>query len=583
MGVLTVMKFHAKNIMRDFVRNRHRSKLALFLILSLGLTACGEIEAPTASSLQKATLLPATGQVVNDAPKPVNIKAYAASRFLDQASFGPNAAAVAEVQSIGYASWIDRQLSLPPTQIDGSPLLAWTDNNRLTKEQGDLNHNFNNLEMSRAFVGASDQLRLRTTWALSNFIVVSQNKVEPYGVTEYFNMLQRQSLGNFGDLIYEIIRNPAMGRFLDNSENRKQGACKDCFLNENFGRELMQLFTVGVFMLNKDGSNKKDSSGKPIETYSQVDVQDITRALTGWRNDNKHIKKGPNENHPNWGAFDRRMIADWPEGHDEGAKTVLGLKIPAGQSADQDARSVVDILLKHPNTAPFVAYRLIQSLVTSDPSPAYVARISAVFEDNGKGVRGDLGAVVKAILLDPEARRADDPTFRELQVGRIKEPIMQAASVMRALECKRPIILPGSKYRVYGTGNQRALDAPSVFSFFSPMHRAPGSNTLAPEQKLLDSKEFRERLGGLSSVYGSDGAAFNTAGCDFSSFVTALEKSPQAFLDLMSQRLFRGSLSPSLRQAAQILLNETANEGTGQRAAVVLTFMLTTPAFGVIK
>ncbi|NDF52364.1 MAG: DUF1800 family protein, partial [Betaproteobacteria bacterium] len=161
------MKFHAKNIMRDFVRNRHRSKLALFLILSLGLTACGEIEAPTASSLQKATLLPATGQVVNDAPKPVNIKAYAASRFLDQASFGPNAAAVAEVQSIGYASWIDRQLSLPPTQIDGSPLLAWTDNNRLTKEQGDLNHNFNNLEMSRAFVGASDQLRLRTTWALS--------------------------------------------------------------------------------------------------------------------------------------------------------------------------------------------------------------------------------------------------------------------------------------------------------------------------------------------------------------------------------------------------------------------------------
>jgi len=557
--------------------------LVLILATSLGLAACGESGSPTLESVQKATLLPATGQVSNDVPKPANVRMYAASRFLDQSSFGPNSASIADVQSLGYAQWIDRQLALPPTQIDGSPLLAWPDLNRLTKEQNDLNWNFNNLELSRAFLSAPDQLRLRTSWAISNFIVVSQNKVNPYGMTEYFNMLQRQALGNFGDLIYEVIRNPAMGWFLDNNQNRKQGACKDCFLNENFGRELMQLFTVGVFLLNKDGTNKKDSTGKPIETYSQADVQDMTRALTGWNNDNRHIKTVPNQNHPNWGAFERRMIADWAEGHDSGAKTVLGVKIPAGQTAEQDARSVVDILLNHPNTGPFVGYRLIQSLVTSDPTPAFVARITAVFENNGRGVRGDLGAVVKAILLDPEARRADDPAFRELQVGRIKEPLLQGISVMRALECKRPITMPWSKYQVYGTNNQMALNAPSVFSFFSPMHRAPGNNTLAPEQKLLDSKEFRERLGGLSSVYGSDGKAFSTAGCDFASFVTALEKSPQAFMDLMSQRLFRGSLTPPLRQATQVLLNETGNESTGQRAALVMTFMLTTPAFGVIK
>ena len=559
--------------------------LALILATSLGLAGCGESGSPTLESVQKATLLPATGQVSNYVPKLANVRVYAASRFLDQSSFGPNSASIADVQSLGYAQWIDRQLALPPTQIDGSPLLAWPDLNRLTKEQNDLNWNFNNLELSRAFLSAPDQLRLRASWAISNFIVVSQNKVNPYGMTEYFNMLQRQSLGNFGDLIYEVIRNPAMGQFLDNNQNRKQGACKDCFLNENFGRELMQLFTVGVFMLNKDGTNKKDSANKPIETYSQADVQDMTRALTGWRFDNAHLndKRGPNVNLPNTNAFERRMIADWSGSHDEGAKTVLGVKIPAGQTAEQDARSVVDILLNHPNTGPFVGYRLIQSLVTSDPTPAFVARITAVFENNGRGVRGDLGAVVKAILLDPEARRADDPSFRELQVGRIKEPLLQGISVMRALECKRPITMPWSKYQVYGTNNQRALNAPSVFSFFSPMHRAPGSNTLAPEQKLLDSKEFRERLGGLSSVYGSDGEAFSTAGCDFASFVTALEKSPQAFMDLMSQRLFRGSLTPPLRQATQVLLNETANESSGQRAALVMTFMLTTPAFGVIK
>jgi len=555
----------------------------LILAAALGLAACGQSEAPTALELQKATLLPASGQVSTEVPKPVSVRGYAASRFLDQASFGPGSAAIAEVQSLGYAQWIDRQLLLPPTQIDGSPLLAWPDLNRLTKEQQDFNWGFNNVELSRAFLTAPDQLRLRASWAISNFIVVSQNKINPYGITEYFNMLQRQSLGNFGDLIYEVIRNPAMGQFLDNNQNRKQGACKDCFLNENFGRELMQLFTVGVFMLNRDGTNKKDSSGKPIETYTQADVQDITRALTGWTFDHRHIKSVPNENHPNWGGFERRMIADWRENHDSDTKTVLGVRIPAGQSAEQDVRSVVDILLKHPNTGPFVVYRLIQSLVTSDPTPAYVARIAAVFDNNGQGIRGDLGAVVKAILLDPEARRADDPAFRELQVGRIKEPLLQGVSVMRALECKRPLTMPWGKYQVYGTSNQQALNAPSVFSFFSPMHRAPGSNTLVPEQKLLDSKEFRDRLGGLSSVYGSDGAAFVSAGCDFASFVAALDKSPQAFTDLMSQRLFRGSLAPPLRQATQILLNETANESTGQRAALVMTFLLTTPAFGVIK
>jgi uncharacterized protein (DUF1800 family) len=560
------------------------SKRILLVAASITLVACGDGQTPGAPAMQKATLLPANGQVSSDIASPTNIRAYAASRFLDQASFGPNAAAIAEVQSLGYAAWIDKQLALPATKIDGSPLLAWPDQNRLTKEQANLNFNFTNIESSRAFISAPDQLRLRTTWALSNFIVVSQNKVFPYGVTEYFNMLQRQSLGNFGDLLYEVIRNPSMGRFLDNNQNKKQGACQDCFLNENFGRELMQLFTVGVFMLNPDGTNKTDSAGKPIETYTQADVQDITRALTGWRFDNRHIPDvGAGGAHPNSDGFERRMIADWSESHDNGAKKVLGVQIPAGQSAEQDARSVVDILVKHPNTGPFVAYRLIQSFVTSDPSPAYVARIGAVFDNNGQGVRGDLGAVVKAILLDPEARRGDDPAFRELRVGRIKEPLLQGISVMRALECKSPLTYSWSKYSVYGTNNQRALNAPSVFSFFSPMHRAPGSNVLAPEQKLLDSKEFRDRLGGLSSVYDRDGSAFVAAGCDFGTVVAALEKSPQAFMDLISQRLFRGSLPPPLRQAGQILLDETSNEGSGQRAALVLTFLLTTPAFGVIK
>ena len=553
--------------------------IAWVLATALGLSACGDAPSPS----NKPSLLPASGQVSIEASRPSSVKAYAAARFLDQASFGSNAASIAEVQSLGYADWIDRQLALPPTQIDGKPLLVWRDLNLLDKEQGKLNWGFNQIETSKAFLSAPDQLRMRMTWALSNFIVVSQNKVNPYGVTEYFNMLQRQALGSYSELLYQVIRSPAMGQYLDNNQNRRQGACPDCFLNENFGRELMQLFTVGVFMLNRDGSVVKNSSGKPLETYSQADVQDITRALTGWEFDNRHVQKEGALNHPNWAGYEKAMIPGWAGSHDDGAKRVLGMSIPAAQGAEKDARAVADILSNHPNTGPFVVFRLIQAMVSSDPSPEYVARVVAVFENNGKGKRGDLAAVAKAILLDPEARRADDPSFRELRVGRIKEPVLQSVSVMRALECKQPITMPWNRYEVYGFSIQKPLAAPSVFSFFSPMHRAPGSNVLAPEQKLLDSKEFRDRLGGLSQVYGDDGKALRDAQCQFDAYVQALSRSPDAFMELMNQRLFKGSMSPVLRDASKVLLNETSRENTGQRAALVMTFMLTTPAFGVIK
>ena len=561
-------------------RKRVKGQRVLTLSLTIAaLSACSESRAPE----PKASLLPASGQVRHEDIRPVSVRAYAAARFLDQASFGPSPATIAEVQSLGYEKWIEKQYDLPPTQIDGSPLLGFSNLFQLTKEQQNIHNNFNSIETTRSFLGAQDQLRLRVSWALSNFIVVSQDKIKPYGVNEYFNLLQRQSLGNFGTLIEEIIKNPAMGHYLDNDQNRKQGACKDCFLNENFGRELMQLFTVGVFMLNRDGSTIKDKLGKPVETYTQADVQDITRALTGWRFDNAHVKFTVNVDLPNPHAYERPMIKAWSGSHDDGEKRILGKAIPAKQTPEQDVKSVVDILLNHPNTGPFVVYRLIQSLVTSDPTPAYISRVVAVFENNGKGTRGDLGAVVKAILLDPEARRADDPGYREFQVGRIKEPVLQALSVMRALECQSPLTMPWNKHQVYGINNQKPLNAPSVFSFFSPMHRAPGSNVLVPEQKLLDSKEFRDRLGGLSQVYDRDGSAFVQAGCNFDQFVTALNRSPDAFIELMSQRLFKGSMPPTLRESSKILLDETRNDATGARAALVMTFMLTTPAFGVIK
>jgi len=565
--------------------------LAAVLIGGL-LAACSEqVSAP-----EKASFLPASGQVNLTAGTPSDMRTYAAARFLEQASWGPNEAAIADVKRLGYAAWIDRQLLTPKTIIDGKEINNIDDTNLLMGDEGNRHGNFNIFATANAYVAAPDQLRLRVTHALSNYIVVSQRKVFPFGMVEWFNTLQTHALGNYEALILAVIKSPSMGNFLDNSENRKAGACNGCFLNENFGRELMQLFSVGVFRLNRDGSITRTANGSPIETYAQSDVTNITRALTGWEFDNSHVvlkpNRLPNASHSNWAGFEKPMIVRWQGVHDDGPKTFLGQSIPAGQTAEQDAASVAKIITNHPNTGPFVIVRLIQSLVSSDPSPQYVERVVSVWENNGKGVRGDLGAVVKAILLDPEARAGDEAALLERRVGRIKEPLQQAIGTMRALGCKKVLTYPYNDWDPYGVRNQRPFDAPSVFSFFSPDHRAPVSNVLAPEQKLLDSKEFRERFGGLSSVYAGDskrkilpGDQFKKAGCDFETLELAWKQSPDKFVTLVGERFFKGGMSPLIRDAAFSLINEVnaQNWPAGEKAAVVLTFLLTTPGYGVIR
>ena len=566
-----------------------RSSIALASVIILG---CGHDN----GTVEKASFLPATGQVDLSVTQPSDIRNYAAARFLEQASWGPNDSAIAEVKRLGYASWIDRQLMIPPTQIDATIISNIDDTNLLMGDEGNQYHNFNYIYSANAYVGAPDQLRLRVTHALSNFIVVSQRKIQTYGMANWFNTLQKHSLGNYEDLIKAVVLSPSMGNFLDNNQNRKAGACGGCFLNENFGRELMQLFSVGVFQLNRDGSIKRSSTGQPLETYAQSDVTNITRALTGWEFDNRHIvykaNRLPNANHSNSAGYERPMVVRWKEGHDEGAKTFLGQTVPAGQTAEQDLNSVARILTNHPNTGPFVVFRLIQSLVTSDPSPAYVERVVSVWENNGQGKRGDLSAVVKAILLDPEARLGDDGAILERRVGRIKEPLQQAIGTMRAMGCKKALTYPWNDWDAYGVRNQKPFDAPSVFSFFSPDHRAPGSNILAPEQKLLDAKEFRERFGGLQSIYAGDskrmigpGEQFRRSGCDFESLELAWKQSPEKFVAVVGERFFKGGMSPLIRDAAFRLIREVNAQGwpDGEKAAVILTFLLTTPGYGVIR
>ncbi len=517
---------------------------------------------------------------------------YAASRFLDQAAFGPNPASVAEIKESGLNAWIEKQLLLPPSLVD------WSAYNfpdaRSIQDLGAYQHMAARKIMD-AFVGAPDQLRLRTTWALAGFVVVSSFRVPPVGIAEYFNYLQRYAFGTHSDFLRMLIRNPSMGLFQDNIENRAN--CDVCQLNENFARELLQLFTVGVSQLNMDGTVIRDSQGRPKEAFSQSDVRNLTRALTGWVYDNAHVVQIANFGTNNAG-YDKLMIPTraW---HDQGPKVILGSVLPAGQTAEQDLDMVVSILANHPNAGPFLSRRLIQSLVSSDPSPDYVRRISMVYENDGSGLRGNMGAVVKAILLDPDARIGDKATGSKGSIGRIKEPVLVAASVMRGLNCSKSLYKIDG-YRIYGSFTQRPFEAPTVFGFTSPDYRVSPSGINAPEHKLLTAGEFAEgRLGGsaVTGWYDFNSAngrkAFQDAGCDIGEFSSKFSNVDQEFFSLLSSRYFRGAIPPMTAQLVSRAYAIASKYGGGgpsdpyrddfMKSLFVLQIVSSSSAFGVVR
>lgn len=545
--------------------------MILFQIKNLGaaaiavamLTACGGSSNDIST---KASFVPADGQVSVVTGKPTSVNAYAAARFLEQASWGPTPAAVAEVQRLGFDAWIEQQLGYRASVLNApNYVVDYDDNNRAAR---DLAWQWTDKSLYDLPMSGQDQLRQRTTWALYNFIVFGQNGFALDRI-EYFNALQSNSLGSFKQLLRVVTLNPAMGNFLNNNENLAKSP------NENYARELMQLFSVGLVKLAKDGSILRDAQGRPIETYSQADVIMATKALSGWEHS---WEKGlPRTNGSNLKVPMR--MRSWADAHDMTEKVVMGVKIPAGQNAEKDLDSLLEILTKHPNAAPFVSRRLIQSLVSSDPSPEYISRISEVFASTN----GNLSKVVKAILLDPEARAGDDPTRQISRVGKIKEPLLHFTSTMRGLGCTSTVMSRQGEGRIISVWTQRIYAAPNVFGYFAPNHKAPESLTPAPEQKLLRSDEVRRRISALSyemEVLNN----FTNAGCEIDAFVKAAEKSDEALIALISERFFKGAMPATLRLGAKNLLaNELATQIPVQKFARLLEVMISTPTFGVVK
>ena len=427
-----------------------------------------------------------------------------AARLLQQATFGVTLREIDRVQQLGIAAWIDDQITNQPASLH-RPYMEKiyadfngprTEATYVFSEQD--NFIFGNnctTPFARGAVGGSDQLRQRVAFALSQICVVSRRdpnlENKPLGVSDYYDIFVRNAFGNYADVLRDVTFHPVMGRYLSHIGNQKARPEINQYPDENFAREVQQLFTIGLWELNTNGVRQLDGFGQPIPTYGNAQITEFARVFTGlWFGGQSWGNNG-------WSDDDNSVpMQMWAEKHDFGAKTLLnGFTIPArAPTVENGVRDVDDALrnlFEHPNAAPFVSRQLIQFLIASNPSTNYVARIAAKFTNDGTGKRGNLAAVVKAILLDEEARDArwflSAPEF-----GRLKEPVHRALAIARAGNVGRYTNL---LWWTWGEFNSAAFQeptySPSVFNFFRPGYQPPGLLTLnglvGPAFQITDS------------------------------------------------------------------------------------------------
>ena len=349
----------------------------------------------------------------------------------------------------------------------------------------------NDLSWRRIILTSQDQLRQRTAFALSHLFVISMNTVVGEDYPYYQNILARDAFTNYFTLMKDVSLTSAMGSFLNMGNSPRPVG--DTIANENFAREMMQLFSLGPNRLNLDGSLKLDSSGQPIPTYTEAQVQAFARAYTGWT---YPATTGITEYALNKGArgHNSPMVAIESQ-HDTSAKTLIdNVYLPAGQTTAQDLNDALQAIFNDDNIAPFVSRSLIQHLVTSNPSPGYIARVATVFLHNSAGVRGDMKSILTAVLLDPEARAGD--TTPDTTGGHLREPLLWLANVYRGLDVYTVVgdISAYTNLSLKASHLREApVHAPSVFDFYSPVNLAPGTTAFGPEFMLEDGSSVVQR------------------------------------------------------------------------------------------
>ena len=403
-----------------------------------------------------------------------------ATRLLDQASFGPTPTAVADAQNMGAAAWVDAQLAMPAT---GYAAIDYIDpNSNVGCPTGSAPTCFRDnytsfplqLQFFRNAVNGPDQLRQRVAFAYSQIFVISGIDIkETYGMRAYQQMLLDNAFSNYRVLLEHVTLNPGMGDYLDMVNNDKPNPARGLEPNENYAREVLQLFSIGLVRLNPDGSIVKDADGIAVPTYDQDIVEGFAHTFTGWT---YAARPGATSRWTNPRNYLGDMVP-FDAHHDMASKLLLnGKTLSTGQTPQKDLADALDNIFSHSNVGPFMGRQMIQFLVTSNPTPQYVARITAVFNDNGQGVRGDMKAVIRAILLDAEAR-GDSKT--DIAYGKLRDPAVYSASLARAFGARTDGVYLNSQAGAMG---QPVYIPGSVFNFFPPDYELPGSATLVAPQ-----------------------------------------------------------------------------------------------------
>lgn len=505
--------------------------------------------------------------------------------MLGQASFGANSGDINSVVNNGYPAWIDAQFKLPQSlhrnYMDGI-VTSLPAGSILSQNQF-----FESFRQQT--VNGEDQLRQRVAYALSQIFVVSflDSNVNNYprGVASYYDTLATQAFGNYRDLLEAVSLHPMMGIYLTSLRNQKESGAR--VPDENYAREVMQLFSIGLIELNQDGTPKL-VNGKTVETYTNADISGLAKVFTGWswagpdKSDTRFFGGNPDPNR------DWMPMQSYPKFHSTSEKNFLGISIAAQSSANPEAslKAALDRLFNHNNVGPFIGRQLIQRLVTSNPSAAYVGRVAGAFADNGQGVRGDMKAVIKALLLDKEARA--EVNLANAAAGKLREPVLRLAAWMRAFgaNANSKRFLLGNLDDPLTSLGRTPMRSPSVFNDYRPGYVPP--NTSIASASLV-AQEFQ--ITGETSVVGylnfMRDVILNGTGsgrdikADYSALI-ALADTPDKLLDQVNLLLTAGQMSASLHtqilaamNSVSISTTSTSSADTARKNRVYLAIFLT--------
>jgi uncharacterized protein (DUF1800 family) len=540
-------------------------KIALFTAL---LTACGGSETTTTTT---------TGTPIT----PVE-----ASRFLSQATFGPTPAEIVRLSQMGTDAWLSEQFRKPQRlhfvymNAAQNTLAA---GQRLSEDQ------FFESFWQQAITG-DDQLRQRVTFALSQIFVISyQNSTLAYnarGVANYYDTLGAYAFGNLRDLLQAVTLHPMMGVYLSALDNEKTVGTLEP--NQNYAREVMQLFTIGLVKLNPDGTPATPSA----VTYTSDDIRGMANVFTGWSWTDGWRWANPEDPNRDW-----LQMRNYPAYHEMSAKvmpgllptgsTTPGLTIPANTSGETSLKIALDALFYHPNVGPFIGRRLIQRLVTSNPSPAYVGRVAAAFADNGQGVRGDMKAVIKAVLMDQEARAV--PASDNNSAGKLREPVIRLANWMRAFHANSStgrFPVGNTDNTVYSLG-QAPMRSPSVFNFYRPDYQPPNSaifaaGLYAPEMQITEETSVVGYLNYMQNAIQRGTGTGRDITADYTAEL-ALADSPELLLDRINLLLMQNQMSSDLRSKIIGAINSNPNNSKLNKVCLAIFLTMASPEYIVQK